>query len=281
MEHIDILPSVANDHSVVHLKFALSGQNSRGKSYWKFNNSLTEDTNFVESMKVNIKEVMQEISETDDPRVNWEFLKYKMRQSARQYSITRASGRREKRITLEKKVYDLERAISESTDPNLVQEYNDAKEELGKLYDYITQGIILRSRAKWYEEGEKSSSYFLRLEKRNKSKSHIRKLIVDDNIEKIETDDSAILHELRKFYSTLYSKKSVKTEAECMQFLQNINTPKLSDPDTVKCEGKLTLKEAWDTLLSMANNKSPGNDGFTKEFYVCLWGSWDHVSFVP
>ena len=154
VEHIDILPSVASDHSVVHLKFALSGQNSRGKSYWKFNNSLTEDTNFVESMKVKIKEVMQEISETDDPRVSWEFLKYKMRQFARQYSITRASGCREKRITLEKKVYNLERAISDSIDPNLIQEYNDAKEELGKLYDYITQGIILRFRAKWYEEGE-------------------------------------------------------------------------------------------------------------------------------
>ena len=57
-----------------------------------------------------------------------------------------------------------------------------------------------------------------------------------------------------------------------MQYLQNINTPKLSDPDIEKCEGKLTLKEAWDALLSMANNKSPGNDGFTKEFYVCFWG---------
>ena len=165
---------------------------------------------------------------------------------------------------------DLERAISESTDPNLVQEYNDTKEELGKLYDYITQGIILRSRAKWYKEGEKSSSYFLRLEKRNKSKSHIRKLIVDDNIEKIETDDSAILHELRKFYSTLYSKKSVKTEVECMQFSQNINTPKLSDPDIVKCEGKLTLKEAWDALLSMANNKSPGKRRFYERI-LCLF----------
>ena len=83
VEHIDILPSVASDHSVVHLKFALSGQNSRGKSYWKFNNYLTEDTISVESMKVKIKEVMQEISETDDPRVSWEFLKYKMRQFAR------------------------------------------------------------------------------------------------------------------------------------------------------------------------------------------------------
>ena len=57
-----------------------------------------------------------------------------------------------------------------------------------------------------------------------------------------------------------------------MQYLQNINTPKLSDLDIVKCEGKLTLKEAWDALLSMVNNKSPGNDGFTKEFYVCFWG---------
>ena len=57
-----------------------------------------------------------------------------------------------------------------------------------------------------------------------------------------------------------------------MQYLQNINTPKLSDPDIEKCEGKLTLKEAWNAFLSMANNKSPDNDGFTKEFYVCFWG---------
>ena len=67
------------------------------------------------------------------------------------------------------------------------------------MYNYITNGIILRSRTAWYEEGEKSSSYFLRLEKRNKSKSHVRRLIVDDNYTTTseETDDLVILRELK------------------------------------------------------------------------------------
>ena len=38
------------------------------------------------------------------------------------------------------------------------------------------------------------------------------------------------------------------------------------------CEGKLTLQECWEALTSMQNGKSPGNDGFTKKFYVVLFG---------
>ena len=37
------------------------------------------------------------------------------------------------------------------------------------------------------------------------------------------------------------------------------------------CEEKWTVKECFDTLLTMSNCKSPGNDGLTKEFYVCFW----------
>ena len=37
------------------------------------------------------------------------------------------------------------------------------------------------------------------------------------------------------------------------------------------CKEKLTVKECFDTLLTMSSCKSPGNDGLTKEFYVCLW----------
>ena len=33
-------------------------------------------------------------------------------------------------------------------------------------------------------------------------------------------------------------------------------------------ENKLTLNECWEALNSMKNEKSPDNDGFTKEFYV-------------
>ena len=40
--------------------------------------------------------------------------------------------------------------------------------------------------------------------------------------------------------------------------------------ETLQCESKLTLKECWDAHVSMGSNKTPRNDGLTKDFYVCL-----------
>ena len=40
--------------------------------------------------------------------------------------------------------------------------------ELEQIYNYITEGSILRTRTDWYEEGAKSmQKYFLNLEKRS------------------------------------------------------------------------------------------------------------------
>ena len=104
-----------------------------------------------------------------DLRVKWEFLKYKIRQFTRYYSKQKAVGRRDRKTILEEKVCDLEQRIKSDSNVELLKEYNKAKKELNQIYDYITNGIILCSHTTWYEEGEKSSSYFLRLEKRNKS----------------------------------------------------------------------------------------------------------------
>ena len=56
----------------------------------------------------------------------------------------------------------------------------------------------------------------------------------------------------------------------------SLSTPILSQDGKSLCEGKLTLIECWNALSSMKNGKSPGNDGFTKEFYVTFLMNWDH-----
>jgi len=45
-----------------------------------------------------------------------------------------------------------------------------------QMYDRKVEGIIVRSRARWYEHGEKNYKYFFNLEKRNHIRKHIRKL---------------------------------------------------------------------------------------------------------
>ena len=285
VSEININPSIGSDHSILHLNISLNKHANRGRGYWKFNNSLLEDKSFVEKIKSHIQDVIQETFDLPDPRVKWEFLKYKIRFFVRIYAKEKAAFRRARRSHLEEKVKSLESAISSDSGAEILHDYSEAKTELEKVYNHIAEGIILRSRAQWYEEGEKptraqwyeegekstraqwyeegekstraqwyeegekSTSYFLRLEKRNKSKSHIRKLILDYDSDNEVVDDTLILQELKKFYCNLYSRKSVKTEEQCLTYLANINTPKLLENETLQCEGKLTLKECWDALV--------------------------------
>ena len=234
---------------------------------------MVEDAIYVEKVRFLIYTVNAEMKDIVDLRVKWEFIKYKIRHLTWCYSKQKAVGHRDRKTILEEMIPDLEQRIKSDSNIELLKEYNEAKKELDQIYDCITNGIILRSRTTWYEEGEKSSSYFLKLEKRNKSKSHVRRLILDgnDTTTSEETDDLVILRELKSFYSSLYKKRSLKTENDCMEYLKNINTHKVQDNDIGRCKGKITLKECWEALNSMKNNKSPGNDGFTKEFYVCFF----------
>ena len=54
-------------------------------------------------------------------------------------------------------------------------QYLVAQEKLETFYEEKTKGIIIRARVRWHEYGEKSTKYFLNLEKRNHVKKHIRK----------------------------------------------------------------------------------------------------------
>lgn len=48
------------------------------------------------------------------------------------------------------------------------REVEKLNSELEALYDQRVEGIIVRSKARWHEHGEKNSKYFLNLEKCNR-----------------------------------------------------------------------------------------------------------------
>ena len=84
------------------------------------------------------------------------------------------------------------------------------------------------------------------------------------------TEPSQVMTKIKDFYSNLYKCRSTKTEQDCIEYLRTLNTPHLSEAKRVSSEGSLTKRECWEALTSMKNGKSPGNDGLTKEFYVCF-----------
>ena len=73
------------------------------------------------------------------------------------------------------------------------------------------------------------------------------------------------------FYQTLFKEKPSLSE-ECIQsFLDKVSLSKLTENQTLKCEGPITESELLNALTSMDNDKSPGNDSITKEFYIKFW----------
>ena len=84
---------------------------------------------------------------------------------------------------------------------------------------------------------------------------------------------------LKTFYSNLCKRTSTKTENKCLQYLKDISASKLHENDKQSCEREFTKNECWDALKSMGNNKSPGNDGLTEEFYLAFFAELQDYLF--
>ena len=263
IELVDNIPSVQSDHFVVKIKLCSSKENAKGPSHWTFNNSLVNGRQFTDLLRAEIPRYKAEASAFGDPSMRWEFLKYKYKYKCREFFYTKTQRTKTLAYISIEKVTELESQISSNSSDHLINEYNQYKAELEKLYDYITAGIILRSRTTWYKQGEKSSKYFMNLEKRSRGKSHVRKLMTENDI---QIDPSSIMSYVKNFYSSLYKRRSSKSGKDCLEYLKNISIPKLTENERDSCEGILAKKECWDALQSMEYNKSPGNDGLMSAF---------------
>ena len=85
---------------------------------------------------------------------------------------------------------------------------------------------------------------------------------------KEETDINKNLH---SFYQNLFSKNNDISRQKVLPYLQDKNLPKLNDDQCALWKKGITEEEVKHELNKMEINKSPGNDGLTKEFYETFW----------
>ena len=144
------------------------------------------------------------------------------------------------------------------------------KNKLKKITAGRTQGAMLRSKARWYEFGEKNSKYFYNLERRNCKKKHITSLTTENNT--ILSNPKLILEEEANFYKQIYSSKSTDPENKTFaSFFESVGLTLLNKSEADQCEGLLTIEECAKAISNFQNDKTPGSDGFTVEFYRRFW----------
>ena len=282
----NILPGYRTDHSIIYITLKFN-EFQRGRGLWKSNNDLLKDQAYIETVKKCILRVKKQycvpvydvenvdninndsIEFTINDQLFLETLLLEIRGKTISYSSFRKKEKDRQENQLVKEIEDMEN----SENVNLISIENK-KKTLENLRKVKIQGIITRSRVRWIEEGEKPTQYVLSLEKRNFISKTIPMLCTQNNT--LITDQKEILNEVKDFYCNLYKDRDT-LDVNLNNVVNNVNIPRLNDNQANELEGKITKPEIINALKRMKNNKSPGSDGYTVEFFKFLKGLLDFV----
>lgn len=271
----DIDTCYKSDHSPVTIELKFS-EHEKGRGIWKFNNGLLYDQEYINIAKKSIKETCNQylinpVNNLTEYSINdqllWEMIKLNLRGKTISYSSYKKKINIEKEFKLENKLKNLyENEAISSRD-----EIEKVEHELKTLREDKIRGLIMRSKAKWLIEGDKSSKYFCNLEKRQYLEKTIPKLILDNGTELDSQSD--IINAQRDFYRTLYTSQNLQSNDKNHIFFDKNNAflNQLDETQSVALEGELSDLECTNALNFMKNGKSPGMDGFTIEFYKFFW----------
>ena len=96
-----------------------------------------------------------------------------IRSSSLKYARQKKAKSKSKENTLESDISALQKKLEE----DIIKDIKTV--QLEKIAQYQTRGAILRSKARWYNEGEKNTKYFLNMQKRHFNKKTIKQLQSD------------------------------------------------------------------------------------------------------
>ena len=203
----------------------------------------------------------------NDKGLFWEMIKMEKRASTIIFAKNKAKQKRHEEkdllMRLNRRLNQLQEKLRSNFSETTKVELDRVKKELAKIVNKKKRGAMTRSKAQWYEVGEKNNKYFYKVEKINHKKKNISSLTKEDG--NIVLQPKQILEEEERFFS----KKFINPKILSKHFFDGLNTPKQEEADT--CEGAVSTRT--NSLKQFRNNKTPGSDGFTIEFYRFFWNA--------
>ena len=160
---VDICPAIKTDHSAITIEFKVIEEQLKGPGSWKLDVSLLTNKDYVDAMEHSIPVWINHSNMLfDDKQMSWEWIKFKIREFSIKFSKTVAWNRKKEELEL-LKTYENLKAIHEScSSDDSFYDLEKVKAQLELIEEKKTEGIIIRSRARWHEYGEKSNKYFFK-----------------------------------------------------------------------------------------------------------------------
>ena len=254
-----------SDHSYISLN--LQGSDIKhGRGYWKLNNSLLSNESFIREAKDIISSTSSE--SFDSYRGLWDVIKFKIKDCAIRLGSKLKRKRNQEKESLLKEIERIKNCHNFVESDELRKKMFDAQCSLDKIIADEVTGKMIRSRAKWTEEGERSTKYFFGLEKSNGKKKALTK-IVDESGNPV-FDQESISINVVSFYQQLYNTRN-PSNRDLDEYINSCNLDQVPPDLQSGLENGLRMEEMDVVIGKLKNNKSPGWDGLTAEFYKKFW----------
>ena len=154
----EISPCSVSDHDSVSFVFDIPDSIKHGPGVWNFNNSLLNDKIFCDRIQKLIEGHVSFSSCFPSIQDWWQFLKESIKES-----IAFARNKRRQlccdEVLLTNRLIRLRQHLVDG-EISVANSICDVESRLKALHEKRIQGIIVRSRAEWIEEGECPSCYF-------------------------------------------------------------------------------------------------------------------------
>ena len=160
---------------------------------------------------------------------------------------------------------DLKNQLENTKDPS---EINKLKNLLRDIADKELGSLAVRARVDKVLYDEKCTSFFFNKIRRRNSKNFIHKIQDEDNT--LKTDIQDILKVFHKFYGNLYSEFSGNIDVQ-NKILESLSCQNCNSSGDTEETSLFSVDFTKQCLGDMANNKTPGPDGLTAEFYKTFY----------
>lgn len=167
VQTIEIKPSILSDHSLVAAEMSIY-TSSRGPGLFRFQNELLQDKTFTEEVRHEIGRALNGegvYHNVSDWGLKLEVLSSQIRvMSSKKWkeNVKRKRDEEKKYVTLLGKC---EAEISDQPNDELIERYNELRDIVEQIELEKAKKAMIYSGARWIEEGEKPTRYFLNLYK--------------------------------------------------------------------------------------------------------------------
>ena len=256
-KHIHIKMNQISDHKAVYVEINSKGKKHNKSPHWKFNNTILQDENFRRIIKRMIINKIKEIKNTNNFLDEWENFKVEIKEESIKFATEINKIRKIRKEKLETEINKAYRE-NKNEEKNILEMQN----ELEELNQYYYKGAKMRAGMRGDVTDETLTATYLNIERTVQTARSIHDLIDENNT--TITDENVIRQKLTDHYTQFFGYEETNDDAqdEILTY-----SKKLKDWEKDMLDDPITFEIMEKSLNSLDNDKTPGPDGLTTEFY--------------